>query len=186
MDSLDRSQWCCLGHKGYSEYYETVLRRLDMDSSWKLLFEALYGHGGFEAPFNWMNKSSEDTLAQLRASFACSLCVVWTDVYDANLRWERNHITPGWFLYLVDRLMVSLMELQVCCCLLYLLLLNGLSIMDGRWDLAQIQWVPIMKSWRPLISFWLAKFKSFSWRIMKLWHGWQKLAAIRGTTFLCY
>lgn len=72
--------------------------------------------------------------------------------------------------------MVSLMELQVCCCLLYLLLLNGLSIIDRRWDLAQIRWVTIMNSWRPLISFWLAKFKNFSWRIVKLWHGWQKLA----------
>ncbi|KAH9622148.1 hypothetical protein KSS87_022821 [Heliosperma pusillum] len=86
-----------------TDLYETVVRRVDSNFPWKSFFEVLstwkqsvpIGNGS-EAP---------------EISLACKLLRALSNTYHANWR-ARDYISPYCFLYLADRLMVSLLEFQ--------------------------------------------------------------------------
>ena len=83
--------------KDNSESSPLDLRSLDPNSPWKPLIQVLSRCVGAQA--------------QLNEPLACYLHRALMDVYDANWR-VRDYIPPFCFLYLVDRLLFSLLEFQ--------------------------------------------------------------------------
>ncbi|KAH9618695.1 hypothetical protein KSS87_006974, partial [Heliosperma pusillum] len=80
-----------------TELYQMVVRRLDGDSPWSFFFKAL------------LTCKRSEPLVTPEFSLACELLEPLREVYDANWR-AKDFISPFCFLYLVDRLMVSLLE----------------------------------------------------------------------------
>ncbi|KAL2892258.1 TPR and ankyrin repeat-containing protein 1 [Bienertia sinuspersici] len=61
--------------------------------------------------FHCIKAHAEAQKARLKDSLACKLHIALRDVYDANWM-TRDYIFPSCFFYLIDRLMVSLLEFQ--------------------------------------------------------------------------
>ncbi|XP_074273010.1 uncharacterized protein LOC141596685 [Silene latifolia] len=86
-----------------TDLYETVVRRLPSNFPWKSFFEVL---STWKQSVPIGNRSEAPEI-----SLACKLLGSLSDAYRANWR-ARDYISPYCFLYLADRLMVSLLELQ--------------------------------------------------------------------------
>ncbi|KNA11547.1 hypothetical protein SOVF_134110 [Spinacia oleracea] len=98
---LGRMAMVLLGSpKGKMESVQVVLGRLGDDSPWKPFLQV------------FSESTQAQGQAQLSESLACKLYVALVNVFDANWRTEIDYIAPSCFLYLVDRLMVSLLEIQ--------------------------------------------------------------------------
>ncbi|XP_010672055.2 uncharacterized protein LOC104888712 isoform X2 [Beta vulgaris subsp. vulgaris] len=85
--------------KGKIEFSHVFLRRVDDDSPWKPLLQAV--------------SQCTEAQGQQAEPLACKLHRALRNVYDANWR-TRDYILPSCFLYLVDRLMLSLLEFRGC------------------------------------------------------------------------
>uniref|UniRef100_A0A803KZ70 UvrD-like helicase ATP-binding domain-containing protein n=2 Tax=Chenopodium quinoa TaxID=63459 RepID=A0A803KZ70_CHEQI len=99
---LGRVSMVLLGSpKGKIPSSRMVLRRLNTDSPWKPLLQVI----------SQCSATQAQAQTQLEESLACKLQRALRDVYDADWR-TRDYISPVCFLYLVDRLIVSLLGFQ--------------------------------------------------------------------------
>ncbi|XP_074273009.1 uncharacterized protein LOC141596682 [Silene latifolia] len=91
-----------------TDLYETVVRRLDNNSPWNSFFKVLSTCTRSET----LSRSPIGPLTETpEISFAYKLLDSLRDAYHANWR-AKDYISPNCFLYLADRLMVSLLEFQ--------------------------------------------------------------------------
>ncbi|KAL9228934.1 hypothetical protein vseg_004460 [Gypsophila vaccaria] len=95
-------------HKTNTELCETVARKLHPDSPWKLFFNVL---SAYKRTDTLIATSSNRLTNTLEFRLAGKLLGSLRDVYSANWR-AKGYISPFCLLYLADRLMVSLLELQ--------------------------------------------------------------------------
>ncbi|KAK9757968.1 hypothetical protein RND81_01G197500 [Saponaria officinalis] len=95
-------------HGTNTELCERVVRRLGQDSSWRPFFDSLTVYKRPETLITTLSNHVTDTP---EFSLACRLLGSLRDAYNANWR-VRGYISPFCFLYLADRLMVSLLEFQ--------------------------------------------------------------------------
>ncbi|XP_062113018.1 uncharacterized protein LOC133824159 [Humulus lupulus] len=73
------------------ELFEKIIKRMDQNLSWKAFFELLHRSRG-----SYFSNSS----------LICRFHGVLVDAYNANRRGECDPISPGFFLYLVERLVI--------------------------------------------------------------------------------
>ncbi|BFG15998.1 hypothetical protein CerSpe_022720 [Prunus speciosa] len=84
------------GKLNNSELYEKLVVKLDCHQPWKAFIENLCGNIG---PGNTSEESRE-------VSIMLKLYGALVDTYNANWRVVRDYISPGCFLYLVERLLI--------------------------------------------------------------------------------
>lgn len=94
-----------------SEIYEMIAIRFSPNPSWKAFIEYLRGNIVAETPVAEQKKYNE---AHGEASLVIKFYVALDYTFNANWMMESDYISPGCFLYLVERLLILVFHFQGC------------------------------------------------------------------------
>ncbi|XP_059649827.1 uncharacterized protein LOC132295549 [Cornus florida] len=96
--------------KPADELCEEFVKRLDMDSSWRVFIENLRGKEDPESSLG--SPSSSSVESPIMVSLVHQFHKAMEDTFNVNWRNDIDYISPSCFLYLVDRLLISVSFLR--------------------------------------------------------------------------